>query len=159
MIGSFVLQAAQVRATWLLIGLLAGTLIMATAFAIGSVPNFGQPNRDGTTITQPGYGEGYPVPGGLAGPSWVQGGQHPGYGEGYPVHGGLAGPSSVGAGIELGPTVSRSRISIPRPAFSLSHASPPRPTQYYQDSHESYETGSISRRRHGANVEPQSTPR
>ena len=98
MIGPFVLQAAQFRATWLLIGLLAGTLIMATAFAIGSVPRFGQPNRDGTTITQQHPGYGYPVPGGLAGPSWVQREQHPGYGTGYPLHGGLAGPSSVGAG-------------------------------------------------------------
>lgn len=100
MIRPFVLQAAQFRATWLLIGLLAGTMSMATAFAVVGVPRFAQPNGDGTTITQqyPGYGNGYPGPGGLAGPSWVQREQHPGYGPGYPLHGGLAGPSSVGAG-------------------------------------------------------------
>ncbi len=100
MIRPFVIQAAQFRATWLLIGLLAGSLIVAAAFDISSVPGFGQPNRAGTTITQqhPGYGSGYPGSGGLAGPSWVQREQHPGYGIGYPLHGGLAGPSSAGAG-------------------------------------------------------------
>ncbi len=98
MIRPFVIQAAQFRVTWLLVGLLVGTLIVATAFATTSGPRFGQPNGDGTTFTQqhPSYGRGYPLHGGLAGPSRVQRELHPGYGPGYPLHGGLAGPSSVG---------------------------------------------------------------
>ena len=121
MIRPFVIQAAQFRLTWLVIGLLVGTMLVATAFALANVPRFGQPSSDRTTITQqhPGYGTGYPRYGlagpswaqlgpqhpgygtgypryGLAGPSWAQlGPQHPGYGTGYPLHGGLAGPSWV----------------------------------------------------------------
>lgn len=123
MIRPFVLQAAQFRLTWLVIGLLVGTMIVATAFALANVPRFGQPSGGPATLTQqhpgygigypryglagpsfaqlqlhqhPGYGTGYPQRYGLAGPSWAQlGPQHPGYGTGYPLHGGLAGPSWV----------------------------------------------------------------
>jgi hypothetical protein len=115
MIRPFVIQAAQFRATWLVIGLLVGTMIVASAFALSNVPRLSQPQGGQTTNTtqqHTGYGVGYPPHGGLAGPSWVQGSpwgldgppraqvteQHPGYGTGYPLHGGLAGPSSVGAG-------------------------------------------------------------
>ena len=50
-------------------------------------------------IDSPAYGAGYPLHGGLAGPSRV--GQvdptrH--YGPGYPLHGGLAGPSRIDSG-------------------------------------------------------------
>jgi hypothetical protein len=41
------------------------------------------------------YGDGYPLHGGLAGPSRTAAVDHPGYGAGYPLHGGLAGPSHV----------------------------------------------------------------
>ena len=58
-------------------------------------------NRD-ATIEGPAYGAGYPLHGGLAGPSrvgpmsTVDLARH--YGPGYAVHGGLAGPSSVDSG-------------------------------------------------------------
>jgi hypothetical protein len=42
-----------------------------------------------------GHGAGYPLHGGLAGPSRITTVDHPGYGAGYPLHGGLAGPSQV----------------------------------------------------------------
>jgi hypothetical protein len=62
--------------------------------------------RDVTTQSQS-YGMGYPLHGGLAGPSQV--GQpstvdpaaH--YGAGYPLHGGLAGPSQVGQASTVDP--------------------------------------------------------
>jgi hypothetical protein len=100
MIRPFVVQAVQFRATWLVIGLLIGTMIVAAAFAIANVPRLGQPSGGQTTIGQqhPGYGDGYPLHGGLAGPTRLQVDEHPGYGAGYPLHGGLAGPSSVGSG-------------------------------------------------------------
>ena len=99
MIRPFVVQAAQFRLTWLVIGLLVGTMIVATAFALADVPRFGQPTVPRTTITEqhPGYGSGYPLHGGLAGPTNAQLRPHPGYGFGYPLHGGLAGPSWVDA--------------------------------------------------------------
>lgn len=50
-----------------------------------------------TSVEHPGYGAGYPVHGGLAGPSRVSIFDHPGYGAGYPLHGGLAGPSRLSA--------------------------------------------------------------
>lgn len=124
MIRPFVMQAAQFRATWLVIGLLMGTLIVATAFALANATRLGQPSGGATSVPQqhpgygvgyplhyglagppwaqleqhPGYGTGDPLQGGLAGPPWVQLEQHPGYGIGYPLHGGLAGPSAAGAG-------------------------------------------------------------
>lgn len=97
MIRPFVIQAAQFRLTWLVIGLLVGTMIVASAFALANVVPLGQRSVGPATITQqhPGYSLGYPRYG-LAGPSWAQlGQQHPGYGTGYPLHGGLAGPSWV----------------------------------------------------------------
>jgi hypothetical protein len=44
----------------------------------------------------PSYGAGYPTHGGLAGPNREPFVVHPGYGAGYPLHGGLAGPSQPG---------------------------------------------------------------
>ena len=97
MIRPFVIQAAQFRLTWLVIGLLVGTMIVATAFALANVPRLGQPSGGQTTITQqhPSYGFGYPLHGGLAGPTNAQLDRHPGYGVGYPLHGGLAGPTNA----------------------------------------------------------------
>ena len=43
-----------------------------------------------------GFGAGYPLNGGLAGPSRVSTTEVTGYGAGYPLLGGLAGPSQVG---------------------------------------------------------------
>jgi hypothetical protein len=103
MIRPIVIQAAQFRVTWLLIGLLVGTMIVATAFALANVPRLGQPGGGPASVTQqhPGYGIGYPQHHGLAGPSWAQlGPQHSGYGTGYPLHGGLAGPSWVDTATE-----------------------------------------------------------
>lgn len=95
MIRPYVVQAAQVRGTWLVIALLVGTIIVATAFALANVPRLGQPSGGPTTVSQEhaGYGTGYPLHGGLAGPSLAQLNRHPGYGTGYPLHYGLAGPS------------------------------------------------------------------
>ena len=45
-----------------------------------------------------GFGVGYPVNGGLAGPSQVGGAATSSYGDGYPLHGGLAGPSRAEEG-------------------------------------------------------------
>jgi hypothetical protein len=63
------------------------------------------PTRDVTTVSHT-YGAGYPLHGGLAGPSRVgrvtavDQGAH--YGPGYPLHGGLAGPSQVLSTVNLG---------------------------------------------------------
>jgi hypothetical protein len=100
----FVIQAAQFRATWLVIGLLIGTLVVATASALAAAATRpGLPSEATTSVTRqhPGYGTGYPLHYGLAGPSWARfdqptPGYHPGYGTGYPLHGGLAGPSAAG---------------------------------------------------------------
>jgi hypothetical protein len=101
MIRPFVMQAAQFRGTWLVIGLVIGTLIVAMAFALANVTRLGSPSSGVTSVPQqhPGYGTGYPLHHGLAGPSWAQlDQQHAGYGTGYPLHGGLAGPSAAGPG-------------------------------------------------------------
>ena len=93
---SFVRQVSQFRITWLAIGLLIGTLLVASATAIVA-PRLGDlfGPQDAATWEHPGYGVGYPQQGGLAGPSLVTVERHPGYGIGYPMHGGLAGPSTA----------------------------------------------------------------
>ena len=50
---------------------------------------------NGSAVDHPGYGVGYPLQSGLAGPSQLSAIDHPGYGAGYPLLGGLAGPSRV----------------------------------------------------------------
>ena len=75
-------------------------VIVAAGIGVGVWSQAGS-IRD-VTIDSPAYGVGYPLHGGLAGPSRV--GQvstvdlarH--YGPGYPLHGGLAGPSHVDSG-------------------------------------------------------------
>jgi hypothetical protein len=93
---SFVGQVSQFRVTWLAIGLLIGTLLVASATVIVA-PRLGElfGAENAATREHPGYGTGYPQHGGLAGPSTVTGDQRTGYGTGYPQHGGLAGPSTA----------------------------------------------------------------
>ena len=75
-------------------------VIVAAVIGVGAWSQAGS-IRD-VTIDRPAYGVGYPLHGGLAGPSRV--GQvstvdlarH--YGPGYPLHGGLAGPSRLDSG-------------------------------------------------------------
>ena len=75
-------------------------VIAAAVIGVGVWSQAGS-TRD-VTIDIPAYGVGYPLHGGLAGPSrvgqvsTVDLGRH--YGPGYAVHGGLAGPSRVGSG-------------------------------------------------------------
>jgi len=83
------------------LGVLEVAILAVIAVAVIGVGVWGQAGsiRDVTTHSQA-YGMGYPLHGGLAGPSRV--GQvstvdtAARYGPGYPFHGGLAGPSRVG---------------------------------------------------------------
>ena len=78
--------------------ILAAGMLAAIAVAVIGVGVWIQvaPIRDATTDSQA-YGAGYPLHGGLAGPSRVGGVSIAGltvqHGAGYPLHGGLAGPS------------------------------------------------------------------
>ena len=84
-------------------GVLEVAILAVIAVAVIGVGVWSQAGsiRDVTTQSQA-YGAGYPLHGGLAGPSQV--GKvstvdlagH--YGVGYPLHGGLAGPSRIGSG-------------------------------------------------------------
>lgn len=85
------------------LGILAIVILVVSAAAVIGVGAWSQAGsiRD-VSIDGSAYGVGYPLHGGLAGPSRV--GQvstndmagH--YGSGYPLHGGLAGPSQVDSG-------------------------------------------------------------
>ena len=85
------------------LGVLEAAILAVIAAAVIGVGVWSQAGstRD-VTIDSPAYGVGYPLHGGLAGPSRV--GQvstvdpagH--YGSGYSFHGGLAGPSHVDSG-------------------------------------------------------------
>jgi hypothetical protein len=85
------------------LGILAIVILVVSAAAVIGVGAWSQAGSspDVTTDSRPQLG-GYPLHGGLAGPS--RGGQvstndmagH--YGSGYPLHGGLAGPSQVDSG-------------------------------------------------------------
>jgi hypothetical protein len=120
---SYVAHTDRRGATWLPIGLsIAGLLAVSIAAATlaprlgilgqganpGSAEQFGYgagypmhfglagPSQLSVWAEHVGYGAGYPMHFGLAGPSqlsvWAE---HVGYGDGYPLHGGLAGPSQV----------------------------------------------------------------
>ncbi len=102
-------MATQVTATTPLtrpaprLGAFEGAILAVIAVAVIGVGVWSQAGsiRDATTDS-PAYGVGYPLHGGLAGPSRV--GQlstvdlAAPYGAGYPLHGGLAGPSRVDSG-------------------------------------------------------------
>jgi hypothetical protein len=85
------------------LGVLKVAILVAMAVAVIGVGVWSQAGsiRD-VTIDSPAYGAGYPLHGGLAGPSRVGPiskvdlARH--YGSGYPLHGGLAGPSRVDNG-------------------------------------------------------------
>jgi hypothetical protein len=89
------------------LGVLGIAILAVMAVAVIGVGVWSQAgsNRD-VTIDSQAYGVGYPLHGGLAGPSRV--GQvstldlagH--YGAGYPLHGGLAGPSGLLSAVDLG---------------------------------------------------------
>ena len=83
------LRVLEVAILGVIAAAVIGVVIWSQAGSIGTVTTDGQTS-----------GAGYPLHGGLAGPSTV--GQAPAvdqanpYGPGYAVHGGLAGPSTVG---------------------------------------------------------------
>ena len=95
------------------LGVLQVAILALIAVAVIGVGVWSQadPSRD-VTIDRPAYGVGYPLHGGLAGPSrvgqasTVTGLSGPSstvdldrhYGHGFPFHGGLAGPSSIDSG-------------------------------------------------------------
>jgi hypothetical protein len=85
------------------LGVLEVALLAVIALAVIGVGVWSQAGsiRDVTTHSQA-YGIGYPLHGGLAGPSRVGQGspvdQAGHYAAGYPLHGGLAGPSRIGTG-------------------------------------------------------------
>ena len=81
-------------------GALAAVIVTAIAVAVIGIGVWSQVGsiRDATTAASQAYGTGYPLHGGLAGPSGVGqmsrvAGLSAHYGSGYPLHGGLAGPS------------------------------------------------------------------
>ena len=95
------------------LGVLAVAILAVIAVAVIGVGVWSQAgSTHDVTIDSRAYGEGYPLHGGLAGPSRVgpattvagQGGPSSTlglvdyYGPGYPLHGGLAGPSRVDSG-------------------------------------------------------------
>ena len=94
---SYVAHADQPRSRWLPVGLLITGLLVVTVAAAALAPRLGTLGQGANRVSAEhvGYGSGYPLHGGLAGPSGVRVVQHPGYGSGYPLHGGLAGPSQV----------------------------------------------------------------
>ena len=68
----------------------AAVLAVAIWTQVASTP-------DVRVVNQP-YGAGYPLHGGLAGPSAVVTNQAGSFAPGYPLHGGLAGPSQADEG-------------------------------------------------------------
>ena len=78
-------------------------ILAVIAIAVAGVAIWSQTGSIGdVSVDQPAQGAGYPLHGGLAGPSRV--GQLAAvdmasqYGSGYPLHGGLAGPSRTDSG-------------------------------------------------------------
>jgi hypothetical protein len=94
---SYVAHAHRPRTRWLPVGLLIAGLLVVSVAAAALAPRLGTLGQraNPVSIEHFGYGPGYPLHGGLAGPSDVRVVQHFGYGPGYPLHGGLAGPSDV----------------------------------------------------------------
>ena len=85
------------------LGVLEFAILAVIAVAVIGVGVWSQAgSMSDVTIDSPVYGAGYPLHGGLAGPSRVGPiskvdlARH--YGSGYPLHGGLAGPSRVDSG-------------------------------------------------------------
>jgi hypothetical protein len=81
--------------------LAAAVLGLAVVIALGAIGAWisRSPAIDNAAVRGDHYGAGYPLHGGLAGPSRVGTGiqtvEGSRYGAGYPLHGGLAGPSRV----------------------------------------------------------------
>ncbi len=96
---SYVANTDRRGATWLPIGLSIAGLLAASIAAATLAPRLGildQGANSGSAGGQFGYGAGYPMHFGLAGPSQLNlRAEHGGYGVGYPLHGGLAGPSQL----------------------------------------------------------------
>jgi hypothetical protein len=88
------------------LGVLGIAILAVMAVAVIGVGVWSQAssNRD-VTIDSQAYGVGYPLHGGLAGPSRVGQvstlGLDRHYGAGYPLHGGLAGPSGLLSAVDL----------------------------------------------------------
>jgi hypothetical protein len=90
----FAKSPATSTATGFMAFAVAAVLTVAAVIALVALSAWGPMSTEGAQAVDSRYGEGYPLHGGLAGPSrisvWEQ---YPSYGEGYPLHGGLAGPS------------------------------------------------------------------
>ena len=78
--------------------LVASVLTVAACIGLVTLVEWSPWSAEDAPAVPSQYGAGYPLHGGLAGPSrlsvWDQ---HPSYGAGYPLHGGLAGPSRLSA--------------------------------------------------------------
>jgi hypothetical protein len=95
---SYVAHTDRGGATWLPIGLSIAGLLAVLIAAATLAPRLGILDQGANpgSAEQFGYGAGYPMHFGLAGPSQLNlRAEHLGYGAGYPMHGGLAGPSQV----------------------------------------------------------------
>jgi hypothetical protein len=83
------------------LGVLAVAIVAAIAVAVIGLGVWSQVGsaRDAAAVSRV-YGAGYPLHGGLAGPSRSMQAIDPSdhYGPGYPLHGGLAGPSRIESG-------------------------------------------------------------
>ena len=93
----YVPRADQPRVRLLAVGLLTATLVISSVAVFASTLRLESSAGEAAEM-QPrgGYGPGYPLHGGLAGPTPVREVNHAGhYAAGYPLHGGLAGPSRV----------------------------------------------------------------
>jgi hypothetical protein len=94
----YVANALRPGAIRLPIGLFIAGLLALFIAAATLAPRLGnlEQGASGGSIEEFGYGAGYPMHFGLAGPSRLSPrAEHGGYGVGYPLHGGLAGPSQV----------------------------------------------------------------
>ena len=84
------------------LGVRTVAILVVMAVAVIGIGVWSQAGSTGdVAIDSPAYGAGYPLHGGLAGPSRVgqasavDSADH--FGTGYPLHGGLAGPSRIGS--------------------------------------------------------------
>ena len=80
----------------------AAVFVLAAAIGLFAVAVWSPATTDGGAVVENQYADGYPLHGGLAGPSRISTFEHPGYGAMYPLHHGLAGPSRVGTADQSG---------------------------------------------------------
>ena len=77
--------------------IVAAVLVIAVVGSLFALTVWSRTSIDNGAVVESTYASGYPLHGGLAGPSRVSVfEQHQGYAPGYPLNGGLAGPSRVG---------------------------------------------------------------